>query len=80
MTSRREQVFHCEFEATTVHVSGHVRAWDSPEALELFAAELQGDGVRVPGTMAVTPIGQARASAKGLFRPAPRTPRVRRAG
>jgi len=74
MTNRREQVFHCAFQGSTIHVSGHVRAWDSPEALEAFAAELRGEGVRVPGTMAVTAIGAARGAARAAatarFRPA----------
>jgi hypothetical protein len=60
----RESFFQCQFDSASRRRIAHVRAWDAKEAVQLFVAELRGDGVEEEGEIVVSPVrGGRRARA-----------------
>ncbi|BDG04010.1 hypothetical protein [Anaeromyxobacter oryzae] len=64
----RETFYACTFDSLSERRLAHVRAWDAGEAMELFVAELEGDGVAEPGDVEVAPLG-GRPCSRARYRP-----------
>jgi hypothetical protein len=62
MTPERETFFRCTFSSPRRTSVAHVSAWDAREAVQLFSAELRGEGVGEPGTIEVAPLGGRRTT------------------
>jgi hypothetical protein len=58
----RESSFQCQFDSASRRRTGHVRAWDAKEALQLFMVELRADGVDEAGDVVVSPLRGGRGS------------------
>jgi hypothetical protein len=68
MAAQRESLFRCTFSSSGLRRVAHVSAWDHEDAVQLFHAELQGDGVDEAGTIEVEPLaGTSRRLAE--YRP-----------
>ncbi len=68
MVAQRETFFRCTFTSPGVRRIAHVSAWDDDDAVQLFQAELQGEGVDEAGTIEVVPLtGTSRRRAE--YRP-----------
>jgi hypothetical protein len=68
MFAQRETFFRCTFSSPGLRRIAHVSAWDDEDAVQLFEAELQGDGVAEAGTIEVVPLtGTSRRCAE--YRP-----------
>jgi hypothetical protein len=64
IAAQRETFFRCTFSSPRGDRVGHVRAWDPGEAIQLFAIELQGEGVAEAGTIEVADVrGDVRSRA-----------------
>jgi hypothetical protein len=68
MVAHRETFYRCTFMSPAVRRVAHVSAWSDEEAVELFEAELIGDGVDEPGSIEVAPLTGAR-SRRAEYRP-----------
>jgi hypothetical protein len=53
MTPEREIFFRCTFSSPHRTSVAHITAWDAGEAVQLFQAELQDEGVGERGTIEV---------------------------
>lgn len=62
MNANREAVFECKYASVAEQRTAHVRAWNLREAIELFAAELHGDGVEERGLITARPLGATDVS------------------
>jgi hypothetical protein len=60
MTPEREIFFRCTFSSTRRTSVAHIAAWDAREALQLFEAELRGEGVGERGTIEVASLAGAQ--------------------
>lgn len=60
MSAIREAVYECTYASPHGRFTGHVRAWDAREAVELFARELRDEGVRERGSISVRAPGERR--------------------
>ncbi len=69
MVAHRETFYRCTFSSPAVRRVAHVSAWNDEEAVELFEAELIGDGVDEAGTIEVAPLTGVR-SRRAEYRPA----------
>ncbi|HVI95109.1 MAG TPA: hypothetical protein VM753_13945 [Anaeromyxobacter sp.] len=69
MVAHRETFYRCTFSTPEIRRVAHVSAWDEEEAVELFEAELIGDGVEEPGTIEVASLTGVR-SRRAEYRPA----------
>ncbi len=68
MVAQRETFFRCTFTSSGLRRIAHVSAWDDEDAVQLFQAELQGEGVDEAGTIEVVPLsGNSRRRAE--YRP-----------
>jgi len=72
MTPQRETFFRCTFSSPRRTSIAHIAAWDEREAIQLFSAELDDDGVGERGTIEVEPLEgvRARATRRAVYRPA----------
>jgi hypothetical protein len=53
MSTPREKVYRCTLVTGSRRVTGHVRAWNEREAVQLFREELSDSGVTARGDVLV---------------------------
>lgn len=69
MIPQREMFFRCTFSSPRRRAVAHVSAWDAREAIQLFSAELAGDGVGERGTIEVESLAGTIGSRRAQYRP-----------
>ncbi len=71
MLAQRESLFRCTYSPASRSGTwtAHVAAWDAGEALQLFTAELRGEGVDEGGTIEVVALGAPGRTRRGPYRP-----------
>ena len=53
MSTPREKIYRCALVTSSRHLTGHVRAWNEREAVQLFREELAISGVTARGRVLV---------------------------